>query len=211
MTDGPGSPVAAADSVREGRVEGGVFMATGVALLAHILFDVPLWLSAVSAVGVAGAVLAVRARRHPLGWDVVRVGAMSAAAALVAYDVSRLAVTTLLDFDVTPFAAFPHFGAGLIGKSAPTAGRWVAGTAFHVVNAITFGIAYTVLAGGQATARRGVAFGVLFGLGLEAVMLGFYPAWLQIPNLREFVSMSVVGHLAYGSTLGLLAQRGLRA
>jgi hypothetical protein len=50
---------------------------------------------------------------------------------------------------------------------------------------------------------------VLFGLALEAVMLGLYPAWLQIPNMREFASMSVVGHVAYGGTLGFLARRGL--
>lgn len=196
-----------------GRFEGAVFMATGAALVVHIILDVPLWLSVLTSVGLAAIVLVLRARRHPFdpggGRRVLAVGVGAAVAALIAYDVTRLAVTTLLDYQVRPFDAFSHFGSGLIGASAPETARWVAGAAFHVVNAVTFGIAYTVLAGHQPGRRRGVAVGVLFGLGLEAVMLGFYPAWLQIPNLREFASMSVLGHVAYGATLGLVAQRGL--
>lgn len=211
----PEAPTAGAppEQLPIGRVEGVVFMATGLALLVHIVWQVPLWLSVLTTVGLAAVVLVVAARRHPFsrsqGRDVLMVGVRSAGAALLAYDASRLAVTTALGYDVGPFAAFPHFGAGLIGSSAATSARWVAGTAFHVVNALTFGIAYTVVAGRQPTRRRGVVLGIAFGLGLEAMMLGFYPAWLQIPNLREFASMSMVGHIAYGATLGALAQRGL--
>jgi hypothetical protein len=196
-----------------GRVEGAVFMATGAALVVHVLLDVPLWLSVVTTVGLAAAALVVGARRHPFdrdgGREVLRIGVLSATAALVAYDVSRLLVTVVLGYSISPFTAFPYFGAGLIGSSAPESARWVAGAAFHVTNAVTFGVAYTVVAGHQPTLRRGIALGIAFGLGLEAVMLGLYPAWLQIPNLREFASMSMVGHVAYGATLGFLSQRGL--
>jgi hypothetical protein len=184
-------------------------MASGGALVAHILIDVPLWLSAVAAVCIAGAVLVVAASRREEGRVVDRriiVAALrTAVAALVAYDLTRWAVVRVLGFEVGPFDAFVHFGAGLLGTTGPaTAATWVAGALFHVANAIGFGVAYTVVAG-----HRGVVAGVAFGVGLEAVMLGLYPAWLQIANLREFVTMSMAGHVAYGATLGLVARRGL--
>lgn len=197
------------------RWEGAAFMATGAALVAHILIDVPLWLSALLAMGAAAGVIAVGARRHPhvAGRElalapsaIIRVGVLSAVAALIAYDGTRLVVSEALAYEVGPFEALPHFGAGLVGDSASSSAQWVAGSLFHVANAITFAVAYTIWAG-----RRGVVAGVVFGLGLEAAMLGFYPAWLQIPNMREFASMSIVGHIAYGATLGVLAKRGLTA
>jgi hypothetical protein len=195
------------------RWEGLAFMATGAALVAHILVDVPLWLSALGAVGTAAAVLTMAARRHPAdtrgGRQVIMIGAVSAAVAMVAYDLTRVVVCEVFDFTVSPFAALPLFGRGLLGPGASHTARWVAGTAFHVTNGVTFGIAYTVLAGRQPTMQRALLTGMGFGLGLEAVMLGLYPAWLQIPNLREFFSMSLCGHLAYGGTLGALSYRNL--
>lgn len=193
-----------------GPLEAAAFMATGAALVLHILVDVTLWMSVLMTLSAAGCVMFLAVRRHPggvpAGRRVVAVGFRSAAVALVAYDVTRLALSTGLGFEVGPFDAFKHFGTGLLGTegSPPGTGEWVAGALFHVTNGLTFGIAYTIAAG-----RRGVLPGVAFGLGLEAIMLGLYPAWLQIPNLREFTTMSVLGHVAYGGTLGLLAQRGL--
>ncbi len=182
-------------------IEGAAFMATGAALVVHILFDVPLWASALSAVGAAALVILLVSRRHPegvaRGRDQIRIGFVVAVAALIAYDSSRYALMVVFDLDVHPFKAFTHFGEGLLGSGASTTAHWVAGTTLHIVNGITFGIAYTVLAG-----RKGVWWGIAFGLGLEAVMLGLYPAWLQIPNMQEFVSMSIFGHIAYGAVLG---------
>jgi hypothetical protein len=153
-------------------------------------------------------VMFLAVRRHPegvaAGRRVIGAGVAAAFAALLAYDGTRLLVVTAFDYEIGPFDAFTHFGAGLIGASASAAARTVAGAVFHVVNAITFGIAYTIWVG-----RRGVLVGVVFGLGLEAAMIAFYPAWLQVPNLREFTSMSVTGHIAYGAVLGTVARRGL--
>lgn len=187
--------------------EGAAFMATGVALVVHILADVPLWLSAATTVAVACCVMFLAVRRHPegvaAGRRVIGVGVVAAFAALLAYDGTRLLVVTAFGFEIGPFDAFQHFGTGLIGASASETSRWISGALFHVVNAVTFGIAYTIWVG-----RRGVLAGVLFGLGLEAAMIAFYPAWLQIQNLREFTSMSITGHIAYGAVLGAVAQRG---
>lgn len=190
--------------------EGAAFMATGSALVLHILVDLPLWLSVATTLTGAGCVMFLAVRRHPEGLPagrrLVAVGLRSAIVAVVAYDLTRLGLAEGLDFEVGPFEAFEHFGAGLLGTrgSPPTTATWVAGALFHVVNGITFGIAYTIVAG-----RRGVLAGITFGLALEVIMLGLYPAWLQIPNLREFASMSMLGHVAYGATLGHLARRNL--
>lgn len=196
------------DETPLGPVEGAAFMATGAALVVHIVTDVPLWLTAASAVAAAGCVLLLAVRRHPqgraAGRRVLVTGLVAAGAALVAYDATRYAVFTAFGYETGPFKAFVHFGAGLVGESASETTHWVAGTAFHVINALTFGIAYTIVAG-----RRGVLAGVAFGLGLEAAMIAFYPAWLQIPNLQEFLQMSIVGHVAYGGVLGVVARRRL--
>lgn len=74
--------------------------------------------------------------------------------------------------------------------------KWV-GTVFHFVNGVTFAIAYAVWFG-----RRSWWWGIVFGLGLEAFMLAIYPGWLDIRAIGEFTSISVVGHVCYGATLG---------
>jgi hypothetical protein len=109
------------------------------------------------------------------------------------------------DLHVSPFKALPFFGNALIGVAPGSTASWVAGTAFHLVNGVSFGVAYTVLAG-----RRNVLWAVGFGLGLEAFMLTLYPRWLQIEALQEFTQMSLLGHVAYGLSLGLVTNALLR-
>lgn len=191
-----------------GPIEGAAFMATGAALVAHILIDVPLWASAASAVGAAVLVIVLVARRHPdgvaRGRHQVLVGLVAAAAAVAAYDLSRYVIMLVFDFEVHPFKAFTHFGEGLLGFGASSTAHTIAGTGFHLVNGITFGIAYTVWAG-----RKGVLAGIAFGLALEAIMIALYPAWLEIANFQEFLTLSILGHIAYGAVLGFGAKWGL--
>jgi hypothetical protein len=74
---------------------------------------------------------------------------------------------------------------------------------------VAFGCAYAVWFG-----HRPWWWGIGFALGLEACMLAIYPGWLDIRTLGEFTTMSVVGHLVYGTVLGLgtaaLLRRGDR-
>lgn len=63
---------------------------------------------------------------------------------------------------------------------------------------MAFGCAYTVWFG-----HRRWPWGIAFALGLEAFMLAIYPGWLDLRTLQEFTTMSVLGHLVYGSVLGL--------
>jgi hypothetical protein len=47
-------------------------------------------------------------------------------------------------------------------------------------------------------------------MGLEAAMLAIYPGWLDLEAvMKEFVAVSVLGHIAYGTTLGMISQSKL--
>jgi hypothetical protein len=46
---------------------------------------------------------------------------------------------------------------------------------------------------------------------LEAFTVALYPPWLGLTAVAEFVSVSLLGHLAYGTTLGLVTARSAAA
>jgi len=189
---------------------GACFLASGAALLVSITWDVSL-----AATGVIFLVLALAtaarlravsssAERGQLR-EAVAVGAMAGVAATAAYDLTRLALVEGLGLALWPFDTFALFGRALVG--AEHSGAWVTalGTAYHVTNGLGFAIAYTIWLG-----NRGPVAGLLWALVLEAAMLTSYPGWLDIRSYEEFIEVSVLGHVAYGLTLGLLAQRLLR-
>jgi hypothetical protein len=64
-----------------------------------------------------------------------------------------------------------------------------------------FAVAYTILFG-----TVGWWAGILWALGLEALMLSVYPGWLNPQPFGEFVSVSMLGHVAYGTVVGSLAR-----
>jgi hypothetical protein len=185
---------------------GAAFLASGAALVVHVVTGAPLPL--VLAMLVAGGALAVArlvwadpvTRRR---WLVrLRVGVVTGAFATVVYDVSRWALVQVGGMHISPFKALPFFGeALLLGTPAASGAAHVAGIAFHIVNGVAFGIAYTVWFG-----RRGVVWGIGFALGLEALMLTIYPGWLDIRAIGEFTQLSVFGHVAYGIALGWTAR-----
>ncbi len=127
---------------------------------------------------------------------------MAGAAATVAYDASRFLVASLPGVNVRPWEALPLFGQLLTGFDATTAVAIAAGFAYHTANGVGFGITYAVLFG-----RRGIAAGIGFALVLEAAMLAVYPGLLDIRTRAEFTSISMLGHVAYGATLGWIVQR----
>ena len=101
-----------------------------------------------------------------------------------------------------PYAALPLFGQLLADVPADTATAWAVGVTYHVANGVCFAIAYAMLA-----APRGVWAGIAFALVLEGFMLTFYPGWLNVEAIGEFFSMTILGHVAYGATLGALSRR----
>jgi hypothetical protein len=68
-----------------------------------------------------------------------------------------------------------------------------------------FAVAYTILFG-----TAGWWAGILWALGLEALMLSIYPGWLHPKAFGEFVSVSMLGHVAYGAVIGSLGRWWLR-
>jgi hypothetical protein len=135
----------------------------------------------------------------------LRAGAVAGVAALAAYDVSRWVLVEVLGFRLGPFEAFAGFGRALWGAGAQ--GWWVtaSGVAVHVANGLGFAMGYTLLA-----RRPGPASGIAFALGLEVAMVALYPDWLRIQAVDEFLQVSMVGHLAYGATLGWASRAVLR-
>ena len=183
-----------------------MFLVSGASLVAHILTGAPLWallaaLVAGGCVAVARFVWAVPAVRHEWATK-VRVGAVVGLAATATYDLSRWLLVQVGGLELSPFKALPYFGDALLGDLGDPTARPIAGVAFHLLNGITFGIAYAAWFG-----RRGPWWGVPFALGLEAFMLALYPGWLDVRSVRELTEVSVLGHVVYGLTLGFGTHR----
>jgi len=182
-------------------------LATGAALIVHMVSDRSLVAALALTGGLAlfAAGLAVRRLPPAALADAkhrARLGVIAGAAGLAAYDVSRVLLVAGTGLETKPFKALPLFGRGLLGSEASDTAAWVAGAGYHVANGIGFAVAYC-LAVRKPSWRTGIAWGLL----LEAVMIAFYPSWLQIEALKEFVTMSLFGHIAYGGTLGGVAGR----
>jgi hypothetical protein len=188
---------------------GALFLASGLALVTYILSGVSLawtFAGALSLAVAGGAVLWRRATpaRRVVVARAVRVGFLAGLVATPAYDLARFALIRLTGIAFWPFDIFAIFGRALVGPGRPEALTTAAGMAYHLTNGVAFAIAYTVLFG-----RRGVAAGIAWGLFLEALQLTFYPGWLQMRSIGEFVQVSVFGHLVYGAVLGALTRRWL--
>ncbi len=184
------------------RFVGLLFLVSGAGLVAHILVGLPLWVTVPGGLALVGTFLLwIGAFTGVDLRPIVRSGLLVGVVATAAYDASRVAVVALLDLPVQPFAAWPLFGAALIGEATPAFARTAAGFGFHVVNGLAFAVAYTAW-----FASRGVLAGIAWGLFLEAFMLGLYPGWLNIADYGPFLVVSLVGHVVYGAVLGAGAQ-----
>lgn len=191
-------------------VSGAVFLTSGASLLVYVLTGTPLplvlgVLAVAAGVAVAVAVWPDEVRRR--GWlRRIAVGVPVGLVATGAYDVSRVLLVDVLGFHASPFKAFPLFGQALLMNDASTGPvTFALGVAFHALNGVMFGCAYAVWFG-----HRPWWWGIGFALGLEAFMLAIYPGWLDIRTLGEFTTMSVFGHVVYGTVLGLGTSRLLR-
>lgn len=190
-----------------GRIFGALFLASGAALLVHVIGKISL------GAALGGGILIV----FLVGWLVWRrasaqerfrlrqllaTGLVAGVCATIVYDLSRFALIIVTGTAFWPFDIFEIFGRGIVG--AEYHGWWVfvIGFLFHILNGIAFGTAYTIWFG-----RRGPLAGVGFALVLELFMVSIYPSWLNIAMVGEFLSVSIFGHLAYGLTLGYVAQR----
>jgi hypothetical protein len=185
-------------------------LTSGVALVASIILEVSLALTLILLSALALCVIVLKwssstsEERIVIRAQLVT-GLISGILATLAYDVTRMLLVTLGQFHIWPFDTFKTFGELIIGN-APETARLVVGTFYHFGNGISFAVAYCLLLG-----SRHWMFGVGWGLALEAMMLTIYPGWLDLQAvIAEFFTMSVLGHVAYGSVLGFISQRRLR-
>lgn len=183
-----------------------LFLTTGAALVAHIITGI--MLIGLAALGLSVAcVVSTLIWRRSTGRDrtalrrYLRVGMIAGLLATGAYDLSRYVLIEVLGFTFSPFDIFSLFGQALLGAHRTGLLVTAAGVSFHLANGVGFAIAYTVWFG-----RRGLVAGIAWALALELLMVTFYPGWLGLKALDEFLQVSIVGHLAYGSALGSLAR-----
>lgn len=191
----------------DGRLIAAPFLASGVALLIYILSGLSLRWTFLGLGAGAVSAFAVALRRMPAvrrRWLQRRVwiGALAGLVATAGYDAARLGLIGLANLKLQPFEAWRLFGVALTGGGSSGAVVMAAGAMFHLFNGVAFGVAYTVAFG-----HRGAWAGIAWALVLELLMVTVYPGWLGMKALDEFLSVSVIGHLVYGSLLGGLAKK----
>jgi hypothetical protein len=140
-------------------------------------------------------------RRLPF-WRRFSAGVVAGAVGLLAYDLVRLAVYSSGLLDYYPFHAIPILGSLITGLPPSAPSSIFAGWLYHTWNGFSFALIYALLAG-PARWWWGVAWAML----LETGMLLSYPSFLAIQASATFVIVSVVGHIAYGTVLGLTVRR----
>lgn len=185
----------------------GLPLSTGAALVAFIVLRAPMLptVGFLLAAGAASWALLVPRLPADARWQlkrrVVR-GAIAGPAGLAAYDLTRFGIVSVATMSFQPFHVFPLFGHALLGPDISELAATAAGLGFHLTNGIGFAIAFAV-----AVSRPTLLRGVAWALCLETAMLLLYPGWLGISLTGELLPVSLAGHLAYGSVLGITLAR----
>lgn len=130
------------------------------------------------------------------------VGIGGGAAGTVVYDLVRLALQRGHVFNYNGFRAILIFGSWITGTQTTTWQSALAGWTYHYWNGVAFGVFYLLLAG-----NRRWWYGVIYGMFMELCMLGLFPTFIRITDRFDFIALSVIGHIGYGATLGLIAER----
>ena len=187
----------------------GLPLAGGAGLVLHILAAtaLPLGIAGLAVLG-AAVWLTVTLRLRPEArrglYQRARVGIAAGFAGTIAYDLARYGVTALFSLSFQPFHVFNVFGELFIGAGHREVTLFGVGFLYHLSNGTLFGVVYTLMIR-EPTWRTGA----LWGVALELCMAALYPSWLRIQMLAEFLEVSAIGHVVYGSVLGLVASRRL--
>ena len=185
---------------------------SGAALVAAVWFQLPLAVTLLCTGLFAGVAVMTRyssldtpGRRDTLLR--LRSGLKAGIVATLAYDLWRLGLVEFADFPISPFESFRLFGLSILGPNATEFLAYLVGTMYHLLNGLTFSVAYVLLF------RMPNPFtGIAWALGLEAAMFTVYPGWMDLEAvMMEFTVMSLSGHLVYGALLGVLGRKFLVA
>jgi hypothetical protein len=134
--------------------------------------------------------------------QLVLLGSAVGLAATLAYDVVRIGVKDLFGFGFDPFRAQRMFGSLMFQVPPESMAAHVAGWTYHVLNGTNFAVIFALL-----RPQGGLGWGLLWSLALEGFMLLVYPKAVEIAPDVGFMTISVAGHLAWGTVLGLGVRR----
>lgn len=183
---------------------------SGAALVVHALGWLPMYflvdvLAAPSLVGLLALGVVARRINETTFLDRLVVGSWAGLVATLAYDGVRwmLRLVGAIHFD--PFLSHPVFGMLITGLPETSRTAILVGWLYHFWNGFGFGVMYTLVAG-----RAAWGYAILWALFLEFAWLTALPSVLSFKLNGELIALSVIGHLAYGAVLGLLAQRFIR-
>ena len=141
----------------------------------------------------------------PILVNALVVGTVGGVIATIVYDLVRWLLNHTLFTHYNSFKAIYIFGSWITGKDVLSAEAAIAGWIYHYWNGLSIALFYTLTFG-----RRHWLYAVGWALFMEACMLGLFPLFLQVTDKLDFIALSMIGHLAYGVVLGLIAQRYAR-
>lgn len=181
---------------------------SGAALLAHHagLLRLPFFITFISLPSsLALVALHLWAKRWPWQWLARRIwaGCWIGPLGTLAYDVTRgmLVVSGIYTFQ--PFRVIVLLGVLITGEPETAGVAIAAGWIYHLWNGVNFAVIYVLAVG-----RGWWPLGVVWGMALEVLMLATFPGLFRLPAWDVgFMATSLIGHVAYGLVLGLLAQR----
>jgi hypothetical protein len=124
---------------------------------------------------------------------------------VVAYDAIRWLILMSGMVPFNPFRAIEVFGLLILQTDVDTPLTKSVGWAFHVWNGLSFATMYTLAVG-----RGRIWWAIAWSMMLEAAMLSTYPSLFRILLDWPFVTISFIGHLAYGLALGYSARGAVK-
>jgi hypothetical protein len=132
-------------------------------------------------------------------------GLFAGSMGLLAYDTARWLILISGTVPFNPFRAVEVFGLLILKADVDSWLTKIVGWVFHIWNGLSFAVMYTLAAG-----RGRLWWAIGWGLILEVAMVSTYPSLFRILLDWQFVTVSLIGHLAYGTALGLAAKGAVK-
>jgi hypothetical protein len=136
----------------------------------------------------------------------LKVGLAAGIVATIGYDIARLLIMQTHLFNFDSFKSILIFGMWITHTPTSSRQSFIVGWAYHYWNGTSFGIMYMM-----AFARRHWLVGVVYGMLMEAAMIGLFPMFLHIYSPAGFVTVSMAGHAVYGAVIGRAGQLYVRS
>jgi hypothetical protein len=180
--------------------------ASGLGILAHTFWNVPMSFSAPfvvlpSVAILVGIILFSRRQYGQLAIFADRLmrGAFWGFIATLFYDAVRPLLTWILTFTFNPYKAMPIFGSLITGLPQDDTLAQLVGWGYHFWNGISFGMMFALV-----FPRGSWIAGFIWAMILQGLMMWAYPWFLQA-RLDDpgFMVTGIVGHGLWGIVLGL--------